>query len=62
MPEQTAERGPQYHTRNFPDTPSEDYLLNCYVCGAPVHIHKGEEQPHRCRIDLDQQRNRSTRT
>ena len=60
MPEQTTERGPQYHTRNFPDTRSEDYLLTCYTCGTPVHIHNGVEQPHRCRIDLDAQRNKIT--
>jgi hypothetical protein len=51
---------PRYHTRNHPATDNPHYLLNCYVCGTPVHIDKGVEQPHRCRIDLDRQKNRLT--
>lgn len=51
---------PRYHTRNHPETNNPHYVLNCYVCGGPVHIIEEAEQPHRCRIDLDAQKNRIT--
>lgn len=39
---------------------TDDYSLNftklCMVCGATVTYADGQEQPHRCRIDLDAKR------
>lgn len=35
-----------------------DFTFLHKVCGARVWVKQGQEQPHRCRIDLDAQRRR----